>query len=67
MGQQFHHSAHSIYDPTVQRVLKNAIRARRSQEEWNRYIESLLERGIYNELDEMSERLYDIAIARYAP
>ncbi len=57
---------YTIYDPMVQRVLKNAIRARRGQEEWNRYIESLLERGIYNELDEMSERLYEIAIDRYA-
>lgn len=57
---------YSIYDPKVQRILKNAIRMRRTNDEWNKYIESLLETGIYDELDKMSERLYQIAIMRYA-
>lgn len=57
--------AHSIYEPSVQIGLRNALRARRNQIEWNRYIESLLEEGIHDDLDEMAERLFDIAMSRY--
>ena len=41
----------SIYDPSVQIGLRNAIRAQRSQIEWQRYIDSLLEEGIHDNLD----------------
>ena len=58
--------ARSIYDPEVQIMLKNMIRNRRSQAEWVRYVNSLLDRGIYDELDQMADRLYRIALDRYA-
>ena len=54
-----------IYDKQVQRLLAAEIRRRRSEEEWNRYIASLLQRGIYDELDKMAQRLYEIAMLRY--
>jgi hypothetical protein len=55
----------SIYDPVVQLGLRNIILARRANAEWTRYVNSLLERGVYDELDEMAERLYQIALLRY--
>jgi hypothetical protein len=55
----------SIYDPQVQLGLRNTILARRANAEWNRFVNSLLERGVYDELDEMAERLYQIALLRY--
>jgi len=55
----------SIYDPGVQMSLKNAIHSHRSQVEWQRYIESLLEEGVHDDLEEMAERLFDIAMTRY--
>ncbi len=58
--------ARSLYeDPQVQRILRNEIHRRRGEEQWNRYINSLLERGIYDELDVMAKLLYEIAIERY--
>ncbi len=55
----------SIYDPGVQLGLRNAIHAHRSQVEWERYIDSLLQEGIHDDLEEMAERLFDIAMTRY--
>jgi hypothetical protein len=57
--------ARSIFEPAVQLGLRNSIRARRANTEWFRYVNSLLERGVYDELEEMSERLYRIAMDRY--
>jgi len=57
--------ARSIYEPAVQLGLRNAIRARRANTEWFRYVNSLLENGVYDELEEMAERLYQIALDRY--
>jgi hypothetical protein len=54
-----------IYDPNVQRVLASEVRRRRSKEVWNQYIDTLLERGIYDELNEMAEELHRIALLRY--
>ena len=56
----------SIYHPAIQLGLRRAIRARRGQEEWQRYIESLLEKGIHDDLDAMAARLFRIAMVRYA-
>jgi hypothetical protein len=58
-------AAHSIYDAEVQMGLRNALMARRGQAEWFRYVNSLLKRGVYDELEEMAERLYRIAMLRY--
>ena len=55
----------SIYEPAVQLGLRNSIRARRANVEWFRYVNSLLERGVYDELEDMAERLYQIAMLRY--
>lgn len=57
----------SLYDPDVQRRLAQEIRRNRSTEEQDRYIASLLERGIYDELDAMAQRLLAIAMLRYGP
>jgi hypothetical protein len=59
-------ASHSIYDPSVQLMLRNVILQQRGRIEWTRFVNSLLERGVYDELDEMAERLYKIAILRYA-
>ena len=56
----------SIYDPAIQLGLRRSIRARRGQIEWQRYIESLLEKGIHDDLDAMGSRLFKIAMVRYA-
>ena len=52
-------------DPQVQRRLGEDIRKRRNKQEWDRYVNSLLDRGIYDELDDMADRLYRIALLRY--
>jgi len=55
----------SIYDPGVQIGLRNAIRSSRSQIEWQRYIDSLLEDGVHDDLEQMADRLFEIAMSRY--
>ena len=58
--------ARGLYeDPQVQRSLRNELHRRRGEEQWNSYLNSLLERGIYDELDVMADRLYEIALQRY--
>lgn len=58
--------ARGLYeDPQVQRILRNEIHRRRGEEQWNRYIKSLLDHGIDDELDVMADRLYEIAMQRY--
>ena len=57
--------ARSLYeDPQIQRILRNEIHRRRGEEQWNRYIKSLLDRGI-DKHDEMADRLYEIAMEWY--
>ncbi len=56
-----------IYDDLLQRRLAAHIRAARVSEEQERYIASLLDKGIYDELDEMGQRLLLIALRRYGP
>ena len=55
----------SIFDPMVQQQLHGDIRRRRAFEEQQRYVESLFEKGIYDELDQMAMRLRRIALLRY--
>lgn len=57
----------SIYDPQVQRELTRYLYNVRFREQHDRYIQSLLDRGIFDELDEMRSRLVTIAMVRYAP
>jgi hypothetical protein len=58
---------HSLYDPDVQRILADHLRMTRGTEEQDRYIASLLEKGIYDELEAMAQRLVAIAVLRYGP
>ncbi len=51
----------------VQRQIYDSLHNRRFQEEFNRYIDSLLAEGIYDEFDSMLQRLVDIAVVRYRP
>ena len=54
----------SLFD--VQRQLADEIHQRRNNEEWDRYVRSLFEKGIYDELEDMADRLLEIALQRYA-
>jgi len=56
-----------VYDPEVQRQLSQVLFQRRFEEEQMRFMESLLEDGIYDELTAMRNRLLEIALHRYAP
>ena len=56
-----------LYDPALQRYLAEQIRARRSNEEQNRYIKTLMKEGIFDELDTMAALLLDVAKSRYGP
>ncbi len=56
--------ARSLFD--VQRQLADNIQMRRSNEEWDRYVRSLFAEGIYDELEDMADRLLEIALQRYA-
>ncbi len=58
---------HDIYDPKVQRLLMEELRRRRQEEEQARYVGTLMEGGIYDEINAMAERLLRIAIFRYGP
>ncbi|MHC4949106.1 MAG: hypothetical protein ACYTG1_12760 [Planctomycetota bacterium] len=58
--------ARSLYDADVQQSLGDEIYRRRSAEERQRYIDTLLDKGIYNDLNDMAERLLIIALLRYA-
>jgi hypothetical protein len=53
----------SIYD--VQRQLINELERRRREEQQQKYIRSLFEKGIYDQLDQMSQRVLTVALLRY--
>jgi hypothetical protein len=46
-------------------VLINELRQRRFREEYRQYIDSLLKRGIYDNMQEMSQRVLQVAMMRY--
>ena len=58
--------ARSLFEPSVQRQLAEQLQQRRSNEEWDRYVRSLFAEGIYDELQDMADRLLEIALQRYA-
>jgi len=57
--------ARTLYDPAVQRALYNELYRRRTNEEQDRYLQSLLGKGIYDDQEEMLLRLRLIALKRY--
>ena len=58
--------ARSLFEPSVQRQLAEQLHQRRNNEEWDRYVRSLFAEGIYDELEDMADRLLEIALQRYA-
>jgi hypothetical protein len=58
-------TARSIYDPEVQTALIARVTQQRRKEAWDRYVNSLVQKGIGEELDRVAERVYAIARARY--
>jgi hypothetical protein len=56
----------SLYDPDVQRMLANYLREVRRLEEQDRYLRTLLDETIIDELEQMEQRLLRIAMRRYA-
>jgi len=50
----------------VQRQLYSELKVRRQTEEREKYIRTLLSRGIHDELDEMARRVLTVALLRYA-
>jgi hypothetical protein len=57
----------SLYEPEVQRTLNGYLREVRRMEEQDRFLRSLLDEAIYDELEQMEQRLLRIAMRRYAP
>ncbi len=57
--------ARTLYDPQVQRQLFAELKRRRLEEEQNRYLDSLLSKGIYDNIEEMTLRLRRVALIRY--
>jgi hypothetical protein len=50
----------------VQEQLIAELRSRRETEELDKYVNSLFEKGIYDELEQMSRRVLAVALLRYA-
>jgi hypothetical protein len=55
----------TVYDPQVQRSLHAELLQQRQIEEQNRYIDSLFQKGVYDDLDTMRSRLLRVALLRY--
>jgi hypothetical protein len=55
----------SLYDQEVQLLLVSEVRNGRGKVEFDRYVQSLLKGGVYDDLDEMANRIYRIAAVRY--
>ena len=55
--------AKSLFE--VQRQLQSELTARRNAEERERYIRSLLDKGIYTQVEEMHRRVLVVALMRY--
>jgi hypothetical protein len=56
--------ARSIF--SVQEQLISQLRARRENEELQKYINSLFEKGIYDEIETMQRNVLAVAVLRYA-
>ena len=53
----------SLYD--VQREIHRDLRVRREREERERYLRTLFDKGIYSEVNEMAQRVVEVALRRY--
>lgn len=56
----------SLYNHDVQQEIANSLHELRTNEETEKYIRSLFEDGIFDELEDMGRRLVSIALQRYA-
>lgn len=57
----------SIYDVDVQRALIGSLRRERFAAEQDRYVQSLFEEGILDQISLMQQRLLEMAYLRYGP
>ncbi len=57
----------SIFDPLLQRQLRRALEDQRGRYEQFRYLRSLRDRWVTNDIDQMTRRLTTIAWDRYLP
>ena len=57
--------ARSVYDEDVQLRIHESIFGQRLMEERNRYMSELLEKSTLDELNEMVEKVLQIALRRY--
>ena len=55
----------SLYEPKVQKEIYEALSGIRTLQEQSRYMQSLLEKGTYDDIDKMEQRLRQIAVQRY--
>ena len=58
-------AARTVFDPQVQRSLYLDLTRQRQIEEQNRYIDSLFQKGVYDDMDMMRFRLRRVALLRY--
>ena len=59
--------ARPIFDPILQRRIRGGLQEQRARYEQFRYLASLRDRWVTNDIDQMTRRLTDIALARYLP
>jgi len=59
--------ARPIFDPILQRRIRGGLQEQRARYEQFRYLASLRDRWVTNDIDQMTRRLTEIALARYLP
>ncbi|MDG2055566.1 MAG: hypothetical protein P8J86_12790 [Phycisphaerales bacterium] len=57
----------SLFTAEVQTELRQELHARSFQREQKRYVDQLMQRGIYDDMMEMSNRVMDIVMVRFVP
>jgi hypothetical protein len=56
---------HSLFDQEIQQSLYQEISNRRYHEAQNEFVNSLMKKGIYDDLQAMQQKLIDIALSRF--
>jgi hypothetical protein len=58
---------HTLFEPAIQRALYSEIYSRRLSEAQAEFIDGILQRGIYDDIDKMEEKIVAIALSRFSP
>ena len=58
---------HTLYEPSIQQALYREIYSRRLNEAQSEFIDGILRRGIYDDIDLMNEKIVKIALSRFSP